>query len=65
MEPMLKSQTVRLLDVALIGPLMIVGGWELRERQPLVGWPLAFFGLTTMLYNSYNHAQYARLQAGG
>lgn len=60
----MKAQTVRLLDVAVISPLMIWAGLELAgkrgdERQPWAGL-LAFFGVTTLLYNAKNFAEHAR-----
>lgn len=50
-----KAQSIRVLDVAVIGPLMIWGGWTLRRQTPLAGTALAFFGLTTVLYNARNY----------
>lgn len=50
-----KAQSIRVLDVAVIGPLMIWGGWTLRRKTPLAGTALAFFGLTTVLYNARNY----------
>jgi type IV secretory pathway VirB2 component (pilin) len=58
---MLKSQTVRLIDVAAIGPAMVLGGYHLRRRHRLLALMLGFFGATTMIYNAYNYNRYAQL----
>lgn len=58
---MLKSQTIRLLDVFLIGPLMIYGGWKLRKEVP--GSTLALFGVATIIYNGINYLRYQESQA--
>lgn len=47
-----KSQTVRLLDVFVIGPLMVVGG---IRAGGLVGLALAGFGVSAMFYNADNY----------
>lgn len=50
-----KTQLVRIADVLLIGPLMIIGGHELtKQDRPVAGNLLSFFGLSTMLYNAKN-----------
>lgn len=51
-----KTQTVRLLDVALIGPLMIGGGVAWTDRRPILGGALALFGVATIWYNAKNYA---------
>ena len=40
----MKTQTVRILDVVFIGPLMIWGGNRLRQDHPLRGLVLAALG---------------------
>jgi hypothetical protein len=50
----IKSQRVRLLDIAVIGPLMIWGGVKAGGWGGTV---LALFGLTTMGYNARNYAR--------
>lgn len=52
-EPLVKSQTVRLLDVFLIGPLMVYGATKM-PRGPAAA-VLAFFGVSTVLYNAKNY----------
>lgn len=50
-----KLQPMRLLDVFFLGPLMI--WFALRHVDPidpLPAYTLAFFGVTTILYNGYN-----------
>lgn len=59
---MLKSQTIRLLDVVLIGPAMIIAGAEMQPRRPWLALTLGFFGVATIGYNAVNYAQYRRLQ---
>jgi hypothetical protein len=54
-----KAQTIRVLDVALIGPLMIWGGLKVREDNPTAGTALAAFGVSTIVYNAVN---YGRIQ---
>ena len=50
-----KTQTIRLADVFLIGPLMIWGGAELADRYPVRGHVLALFGIATIGYNARNY----------
>jgi hypothetical protein len=51
-----KGQMMRLLDVFLLGPLML---WFALEHvdpvAPMPAYLLAFFGVTTILYNGYNY----------
>lgn len=49
-----KSQRMRIFDVAVLGPLMIWGG---VKAGGLGGTALAFFGITTMVYNARNYAR--------
>jgi len=49
-----ESQRVRLLDIAVVGPLMIWGGVKAGGWS---GAALAFFGLATMGYNARNYAR--------
>ncbi len=51
-----KTQTIRLLDVFVIGPVMVWGGMKLQRRHPLGGGALALFGVSTVLYNWANYA---------
>ena len=62
---MVKSQTIRLLDVALVGPAMIVGSYELRRRSVWLAAVLGALGIGTMLYNGINYCRYAHQQRGG
>jgi uncharacterized membrane protein len=54
-----KTQTIRMLDVVLIGPLMIYFGH--RAETSLFSILLTFFGATTITYNlkNYMHALHA------
>jgi hypothetical protein len=51
----MKTQTVRILDVVFIGPLMIWGGNRLRQDHPLRGLVLAALGAATIWYNGRNY----------
>jgi hypothetical protein len=50
-----KSQNIRILDVFVIGPLMIVGGMCGLKNEAWWGLPLIFFGATTITYNGKNY----------
>jgi hypothetical protein len=55
-DPEVKSQPVRLLDVFVIGPLMIWGGVALNDSgRPYAGPILALWGLSTIIYNARNY----------
>lgn len=58
----MKSQTIRLLDVLVIGPVMIRSGWHLRNRP--IGGILTLFGIATIVYNLSNYLEKARFQNG-
>jgi hypothetical protein len=51
-----KSQAVRVLDVVLIGPLMVWGGFKLGG---VAGSALAAFGASTIWYNARNYQRVA------
>lgn len=51
----MKSQTVRLADVIIVGPLMIWGGIELSDEHPFLGTLLGALGVATILYNGRNY----------
>ena len=55
-----KSQAIRVLDVAVIGPLMIWGG---VKAGGVAGVALALFGATTMGYNAVNYLRVERGEA--
>ena len=57
----MKPQTVRLLDVFFIGPLMIYGGGRLAKSERVAGGTLAVMGLLTILYNGKNWLDQQRL----
>lgn len=48
----MKSQTVRIVDVFILGPLMARAGWMLRDKP--IGSALLFVGVLTSLYNARN-----------
>jgi hypothetical protein len=49
-----KTQTIRLLDVFLIGPLMIYFGY-MSKHVSIFSMLLTFFGATTITYNLKNY----------
>ena len=55
-----KTQTIRMIDIVLIGPLMIYYGHNSRVVS-IFSLLLVFFGATTMTYNlkNYMHAFHA------
>jgi hypothetical protein len=64
-EPVVKSQPIRLLDMFIIGPLMIAGAVATRRSVPLVAYPLALFGVTTIVYNALNYTKVRDLERSG
>jgi hypothetical protein len=50
-----KTQAIRVLDVVLIGPLMVWGGWNMRKKAPLPANALAAIGVATIIFNGYNY----------
>jgi len=62
-----KSQSVRILDIVLIAPLMLWAGYQVaksRKGAPaLAGMLLAAFGVSTLLFNAWNYLRIR--QAGG
>lgn len=56
----MKTQTIRLADVFVIGPLMIYGGWKLRDTHPIAGPALMVTGAATVVYNGRNWLDHHR-----
>lgn len=56
LNEVVKTQQVRLLDVFVIAPLMVYGG---VKAGGVLGWTLAAFGATTLLYNAENYRRVA------
>ena len=50
-----KTQAIRVLDVVLIGPLMVWGGWTMRKKAPLPANARAAIGVATSIFNGYNY----------
>ena len=50
----MKTQTIRLLDVFLIGPVMIAGGLKIKS---ILGNTLTIFGILTIFYNARNYME--------
>ncbi len=60
-DRLVKSQTVRLLDVYVIGPLIGTGGYLLLRSNPVFAWALIVTGWGTSAYNAYNYRRYKEL----
>lgn len=59
----IKTQTIRVLDVFLIGPLMVAGGIALGRRgNPFWGILLGVSGVATVAYNGRNYLRVRRAQ---
>lgn len=61
MLPEVKAQPIRLLDVFVIGPLMIWGGYALHgSGRRIAGPALLLLGFSTNVYNANNYEQVRR-----
>ena len=48
-----RTQAVRVMNIVLIGPLMLMGGLELEKQgDRLMGGLLSFFAISTIAYNA-------------
>jgi len=64
----LKSQTVRLLDVFVVGPVLVYagtrfavkGGCAVEKHAPGVGMAVAAIGVATVVYNGRNYLRLAK-----
>jgi hypothetical protein len=59
----MKSQTIRLLDVLVIGPAMVSGGAALAKETPArrtLGALLLAAGAGTIIYNGHNWRAHKR-----
>lgn len=54
MQEISKSQTIRLLDIFWIGPLMVYVGNK-KRFSPFINSSLVVFGIATILYNGRNY----------
>jgi len=52
-----KTQSIRLADIFVIGPLMLWAGWALSKQYPVRGAALALFGGATVIYNGKNYLE--------
>jgi hypothetical protein len=52
---LVKAQWIRVADVVLVGPLMIVGAVALSRRHPLLGLALGLLGAGTIALNGVNY----------
>jgi hypothetical protein len=54
-EPVVKGQTMRLLDVLVVGPAVFAGGCTLFSKEnKILGVLLMAFGLGTVAHNTMN-----------
>lgn len=60
----MKPQAVRVADVLLIGPAMIVGGYQLQRRGSTLGTFLLLTGVATVVYNGSNYIRAQRAAEG-
>lgn len=58
----IKPQFVRLVDVALIGPIMVTAALLLPAKYNLIRWTLGAFGVSTIVYNARNLVEIASTQ---
>lgn len=66
LEPVGKTQAIRLADVFFIGPVMIYGGEKLRRRgDSILGLTLSLLGAATVVYNGNNWLKQRRIDQGG
>lgn len=54
----MKSQSVRLVDIFLLGPFMIWFGVKAGGMPTWARWTLAASGVGTVLYNGANYVRY-------
>jgi hypothetical protein len=53
-DPIAKTQAIRVLDVAAIGPATVWAGALLVRSRPALGWFLMASGVATVVYNYRN-----------
>lgn len=58
----MKAQSVRLIDVFVLGPFMVWAGVRLKDRAnaPMAGYLLALAGVGTVVYNAENYVKIAK-----
>lgn len=54
-EEVSKSQIIRIIDVAVIGPTLIYSGAVKSNLPKFVRYSLIFFGVCTIYYNAKNY----------
>lgn len=55
----MKTQSIRLIDVFLIGPLLIAAGLS-EKQEPILNKSLIAIGILTILYNAKNYLSYEK-----
>jgi len=54
-----KSQSIRLIDVLVLGPFMIWAGYEVGKKKDFAGLAMAAAGVATIAYNWDNYKKVA------
>ena len=52
---MVKGNAVRAVDVWILGPAMMILGWQTRKTHPILGPAIAISGAATIIYNGLNY----------
>jgi hypothetical protein len=60
-DHIVKAQYIRILDMVLIGPAMVMGGYLLRDKAPKLATVLAVSGLMTISFNGDNYYKNKKL----
>lgn len=60
MEPVIKPQTIRLIDVGFLGPLMFSAGVRYGALSKFVRVALIVGGVATVVYNLNNYLTIAK-----
>lgn len=58
-----KTQSVRVMDVFVFGPIIIYGGYKLIRKEPALGALLLAIGAGTVVYNGKNFLKVFNRQA--
>lgn len=59
----MKTQTVRLIDIAWLGPVMFAASRLIPANRPVIKNTLAIGGLLTIAYNAYNYYNESKKRA--
>lgn len=61
--PPVKAQHVRLLDIYVLGPAMVLAGIGVYKKSPLLGLFVAVSGAGTTIFNAINYGRVKERQA--